>query len=222
MHFTSFFTAASLASLLLAPSAFAGKFTVNAQDNIYGAGQTSAPGGGNVPTAILKLSRKSACVTVTKVTGSLTCTEKSGCIVLNLTSGDNLNDPDGTGAAPATSSNSGAGSISGITAPLAGYLVGLFAPAKGPAGTAPAALNFVTTGTNFAQLSPLLDQTFFVGDGHTGDRAGAVQYFSVPAGARRLYFGISDACNYNGGPGCYDDNQGSYRVVAKASDTACP
>ena len=207
------------AGLMLTTHALARRLTVNAEDNIYGVGQSSAPGGGNVPTAEMSVGAGN-CITVTKVTGSLKCSSRRGCITLN--SGGNLNDPDGTGAAPATSSNTGSGSISGITAPNAGYLVGLFTKAAGPSGPAPAALDFTSIGTNFASLSPALNQTFFIGDGHTGDNSGAVQQFTVPAGARRLWLGISDACNYNGAPGCYTDNSGTYTVAVLRQKTSCP
>ena len=207
------------AGLMLSTHASARRLTVNAQDNIYGVGQSSAPGGGNVPTAVMGVAAGN-CITFPKVTGSLTCSSRRGCITLN--GGGNLNDPDGTGAAPATSSNTGAGSISGITAPNAGYLVGLFTKAAGPSGTAPASLDFTSIGTNFTSLSPKLNQTFFIGDGHTGDNSGAVQQFTAPPGARRLWLAISDACNYNGAPGCYGDNSGTYTVTVLRQKTTCP
>jgi hypothetical protein len=133
--------------------------------------------------------------------------------VLNNGTGNNPNDPDGAGAVPATSSNTGTSSISGITAPGAGYLTGVFVAAGGPSGAAPAALNFTTgTGTAFTSLSPLLDQVFFIGDGLTGDGTGATQVFYAPSGAFTLYLGISDAGGYNGAPGAYGDNLGTYFV----------
>ena len=138
----------------------------------------------------------------------------SGLVTINNGTGTNLNDADGVGAAVATSSETGSGSISGITGPGAGYLVGVFLGAGGPSGSAPAALNFTSSGlgTSFTSLSPLLDQVFFIGDGLTGDGSGSVQTFVVPTGATELYLGISDACGYNGGPGCYGDNVGSFTV----------
>jgi hypothetical protein len=197
--------------------------TVNAQDNIYGAGRKKAPGGGNVPTAILRLSGSPACVEVKKVTGSLACFKRSGCITRNDTDSIYLNDPDGAGhGAPPSSSNTGTAEVSGIKAPLAGYLTALFTVHKRPTGAAPPALDFTVIGTNFTAFSPALDQTFFVGDGHTGDLRGNVQQFNVPSGARHLYFGISDACNDNGPPSCYYDNAGSYTVHVRVLKEACP
>ena len=58
----------------------------------------------------------------------------------------------------------------------------------------------------------MLDQTFFIGDGLTGNGTGSLQAFNVPAGAADLYLGISDAGGYNGSPGAYGDNLGSYSV----------
>ncbi len=78
-------------------------------------------------------------------------------------------------------------------------------------GTAPAALNYTTTSsTSSGSYSPLLDQTFFIGDGQTGDGSGSQQVFNVPTGAVDLYLGISDAGGYNGSPGAYGDNIGTY------------
>ncbi len=90
-------------------------------------------------------------------------------------------------------------------------------------GAAPSALDFTSIGTDFTALSPLLDQTFFIGDGLTGDGTGTTQVFHVPTGATTLYLGISDACGYNGGPGCYGDNYGSFAVpVTLHARTAVP
>lgn len=211
---------AAAALLVAAAPATAQTVTVHAKDNIYGAGARPAPGGGRVPPSIVVPSG-SVCFTVTKVQGSSTCASKEKCITLN--GGGNLNDPDGVGAAPTTSSNTGTATISGITAPDAGYLVGLFSVSKGPSGAAPAALDF-TTGktTHFTSLAPELDQTFFIGDGRTGDGKGMSQTFSVPAGAGKLWLGISDACGYNGAPGCFNDNSGRYRVVIVMHHGSCP
>ena len=92
--------------------AWASSITVNAADNIYGAGQSSAPGGGNVP-GFIALSLSATSVTFSSITGSFSCGSVEGCITLN---GGTLNDPDGQMAATGSSSNSGSGSISGIAA----------------------------------------------------------------------------------------------------------
>lgn len=200
-----------------ATAANADTISVNAADNIYGAGQALAPGGGNVP-GFISLSSNAASVSFSSVIGSVSCGAANGCITIN--GGGNLNDADGVGAAPGTSSNTGSGSISGIVAPGAGYLVGLFVGAGGPSGAAPALLDFTSIGTNFTSLSPLLDQTFFVGDGQTGDDTGTEQTFVVPTGATELYLGISDACGYDGSPGCLGDNDGQFTATYTITDSS--
>ncbi|HEX4155097.1 MAG TPA: PEP-CTERM sorting domain-containing protein [Acidobacteriaceae bacterium] len=202
-----------IAACALAPSiALAdsiGTVTVNASDVIYAAGTQSSvagPAGGTVPGAITLVTG------TTSFTFSTTITSTQ--FTLNGTGGIN-NDPDGfhngTGAYGQTSSDvNGSGSISGITAPGAGYLVGVFLGPGGPTGTAPASLDY--TSTDGSSYSPLLDQVFFIGDGLTGDGTGSTQTFYVPTGATELYLGLSDANGYNGTPGSYGDNHGTYGV----------
>lgn len=138
----------------------------------------------------------------------------TGQVSMNVGSGSNENDPDGVGAAVPESSSTGAGSIAGIAAPNAGYLVGVFVPAEGPQGPPPPPLDFTAPGaTSFAELSPQLGQVFFIGDGLTGDGTGVHQIFHAPAGAGYLYLGISDAGGYNGPPSWYQDNAGVFQVV---------
>ena len=204
---------ALLAVLTSAIAAHASTITVNATDVIYAAGTQSslaATAGGTVPSDV-------SAAGVASFTFSVT-----GSAILDVGSGNNSNDADGAGAGVGSSSNTGYGSISGITAPDAGYLVGVFLAASGPTGSAPASLNFSTLGTNFTSLSPLLDQVFFIGDGLTGDGTGSTQTFYVPTGATELYLGISDAPAYNGSPanGGYGDNSGSFSVTDNAILTA--
>jgi hypothetical protein len=181
---------------------------------IYAAGTQSgvaSSAGGTLPIGILLPAGTSS------ITFGVT-----GSVVLNIGTGTNYNDPDGVGAAVSSSFESGSGSISGLTAPNAGFLTGVFLAPGGPSGPAPTALNFLTSGTSFLSLSPLVDQTFFIGDGLTGDGTGATQTFYVPAGASELYLGISDACGYNGGPSCYGDNGGSFDVSYSISANTPP
>jgi hypothetical protein len=200
---------------------------VRARDDIYKAGQTPPVkqnfGLGLIPPSVT-LPAGTQCITFKKVTGKDICASSEGCITIdnNEPEGTHYNDPDGVGASPPTSSNTGSGSISGITAPYAGYLVGLFTPPGGPSGSPPTALDFTRgKGTAFKRLAPELDQTFFVGDGLTGDGTGATQKFSVPATATMLYLGISDAPGFNGSPGAYLDNTGFFRVIVHARPNAC-
>lgn len=210
--------ACGLTALASRASAQSGSATVDGTDVIYAAGTQSgvaASAGGTVPIE----------VALNPSTTALTFSA-SGSVVLNLTSGDNSNNPDGVGAAPASSYESGSGAISGITAPDAGYLVGVFLPAGGPGtGAPPTALNY-TSGGNASESSmtymPVLDQVFFIGDGLTGNGTGSVQTFDVPSGAADLYLGISDSCNYSGGPSCYDDNSGSFAVTYAAVGGSTP
>ena len=218
-------TAVSLAmpSIANASSFTTGSVTVNASDDIYAAGSQSdlvtncgavgycgAGGLGTVPGGI----------SVTGLT-YLTLTA-SGTITIN--GGGQYNDPDGlSGGNPAyvtTSFSSGFGSISGITAPGGGYLVGVFVGAGGPSGSAPASLSYTTADTEDASYNPLLDQVFFIGDGLTGDGTGANQLFYVPTGATELYLGISDACSFSGGPSCYGDNTGTYSDISYTGVTS--
>src|SRR5581483_11388750 len=104
----------------------ASSLTVNAADNIYAAGQASTNnvGGGNLPGSIA-LQSGTTWVQFTAVTGSYTspsanCGSVAGCITVN--GGGNFNDADGVGAAPSSSTNTGASSLSGIDAPNAGEL----------------------------------------------------------------------------------------------------
>ncbi len=181
--------------------------TVQGTAVIYAAGTQSALAagvGGTLPTAIV----------INAGTTSFSFSD-SGTVSLN--GGGNFNDADGNNSAVSNSYNSGYGSLSGITAPGAGYLTGVFVASTGPSGAAPGALDFSVAngfGTNFPQLAPLLDQVFYIGDGLTGDGTGTRQTFYVPTGAGILYLGISDAGGYNGGPGSYGDNSGSFDVTA--------
>src|SRR5690348_13400715 len=116
MKSTIWIGAAALIAVLPVPAS-AGSFTVNSQGNIYGAGQASAPGGGNVPTAMQKLGLSAVCITIAKVAGSIPCNaSKKGCIEVNDGSGNTPNDADGVGAAVSSSSNTGTSLISGIKA----------------------------------------------------------------------------------------------------------
>jgi hypothetical protein len=97
----------------------------------------------------------------------------------------------------------------GPQGPLAGVFLDDSVPSSGPA---PATLDFTPTGlgTDFAALSPDLQQVFYIGDGVTS--GGDFKEFIAPAGATRLALGIPDGFGFTGLPGAYDDNDGNYRV----------
>jgi hypothetical protein len=119
--------------------------------------------------------------------------------------------PEATSFAPKPLSITAVGSISGISsADGGGYLIGVFLADRVPTGPPPATLDF-TGNRDFASLSPALAQTFFIGDGRTA--TGRPQRFNPPPGATRLYFGLADAWKFQGPPGFYADNSGSFEVA---------
>jgi hypothetical protein len=146
----------------------------------------------------------------------------TGTVTLNVGSGDNPNDPDGFGAASSDSSTTAFDGISGISGPLAGWLVGVFETDTEPANPSPTTLDFNMIGTDFTMLSPAINQLFFIGDGLSGNAAGSVQQFLVPANATRLFLGISDAPGYHGAPGAYDDNAGSFVATFNIPEPGVP
>ncbi len=95
------------------------------------------------------------------------------------------------------------------------FLAGVFLTDSEPVAPAPERLDFSSTslGRSFTQLSPLLHQTFYIGDGLTGEGTGAVQNFIVPTGATRLFLGIVDGSYFVGGPDYYDNNVGTFTAT---------
>jgi hypothetical protein len=92
------------------------------------------------------------------------------------------------------------------------FLAGVFLTDGQPTAPAPASLDFSSTalGRSFSFLAPELQQTFYIGDGLTGEGSGAVQSFLVPDGATRLFLGIVDGGYFVGGPDYYNNNRGSF------------
>jgi hypothetical protein len=179
--------------------------TISAKMEIAAANQSLPDASGLLP-AEFDLPANASVLTMTSVTGTVT-----------LNDGGGYNDPDGvvvTGgyglSLPDASYASAYGGISGIKQPGAGALVGVFESSTPPVAPPPATLDFTTIGNNFTNFAPALNQLFYIGDGLTGDGSGAVQQFIVPAGATRLYLGISDASGFDGAPGAYNDNSGNF------------
>lgn len=199
-----------IAVLVLAGNtAQAQKKKVNAVDEISGAGYkrvTTTDASGHLPPSI-KLPAGATSVTFAVTKGDMLC----GFPCVSMDSGINWNDADGLGSQGPGLNLQAEESISGIQAPVDGFLTGVFESGP-PSGGAPPSLNFNTIGTNFPSLSPVIQQLFFIGDGLTGDRTGNTQVFYVPSGATKLYLGIPDACFYNGPPSCYYDNEGYFTV----------
>ncbi len=187
--------------------------TIDAGAAIYNADNPNAVVAGQ-PTMV---------VLPTATTG-FTFTLGSSNQVISLDGGADYNDADGAGAAaPASASarstnvrssvvpistNTGTRTLSGIVAPGAGYITGVFLGAN-QVGK-PALIDYTRVGTGLPSYAPLLQQVFFIGDGLTGDGSGAQQTFFVPDGAVMLFLGISDADGYAGAPSAYGDNIGRF------------
>ena len=114
--------------------------------------------------------------------------------------GDTIEPP----AGHATGAENGIGNL---VAPI-DSLIGVFlGPARPDLSAAPGGLDFSTLASrDFASLSPLLKQPFFIGDGLRNDGL-SVQHFIVPAGATRLYLGTMDGFGWW-------NNAGSFEVTA--------
>jgi hypothetical protein len=191
--------------------------------NIFGAGHAAPPqpggGGAGILPPEFDLPANPAVLTFSSVTG---------IISLNDSLGVYFNDPDDAGVDNSnygfpTRTISPVGGISGISATGTGYLVGVFESNAEPTDPAPATIDFISLGKNFASLSPSLDQLFFVGDGLTGDGTGAVQQFNVPSGATRFFLGIADSNAGNpAAAGFYSDNDGSFSASFQISSTSVP
>ncbi len=59
---------------------------------------------------------------------------------------------------------------------------------------------------------------FFIGDGRTGTGAGAAQSFVVPAGATRLFLGVSDGFGWFNNSGSFAVTIASGAVVASLAN----
>jgi hypothetical protein len=154
--------------------------------------------GGGITPFVLNLTDGVGRILTVSATGTATFCANSTC---------GTTSPDGP-AIFGTSINS-SGKISGLTVPLSsGFLAGLFLGPSLPS-SAPLALNI--SDLNFSSLSPLLGQTFFIGNGFNA--SSQQQQFLVPDAATQLYFGIVDGGGFGGNPGYYDDNAGSYATT---------
>ena len=137
--------------------------------------------------------------------------------------GGTIYGPEGNGI-PGSSSITSFGGISGYLG-TQGALVGVFLDNSIPSGIAPPRLDFSLggLGTDFLGLTPGLGQVFYIGNGVTSGNV--FQEFTAPTGATRVFFGVSDAFGFNGAPGAFDDNDGSYRIrvgINEIPTTAVP
>lgn len=215
--------ALSMATSTARSQSFVGQ-SIRADANIFGAGHpgnlTPNPGGGTGGTAAPGFALTAGTgrvLTFGSVTGQVSLSVGVSSVPDGLTSG---------GSAPfglSTNVTSFQG-ISGVRLEQgSGFLVGVFLSNSVPVDPAPAVLQFTNKGTagligtNFSSLSPLLNQTFFIGDGLTGNGSGSVQSFLVPDGATQLFLGYADASDYNGAPGQYQDNSGAVTASFQVS-----
>jgi len=189
----------------------AAQLTISANSNIFGAGKTSAPGpaggsGGQLPPMFDFAAAAGQVLTFSSISG-----------IINYNWANPATSTNGIGdgrAFPSGTNISSYGGISGIQNDAFGFLVGVFLTDLEPTDPAPLALDF-TNNTSFEEISPLLNQTFFIGDGLTGSGEGNIQRFLVPNQATRLFLGFVDGNGFAGTPGTpgyYADNTGS--VVA--------
>lgn len=176
--------------------------------NLFAAGSAVVPalsgGGGTLPPSIQV--EQGMSVTVTAA-GSVTCTSNGP-----------LNGPDGGTCAGSYTDVKSQGSISGtIASGRTMFLVGVFVADHSSEAAPPPRMDFSSgaTGTNFLDLHPRLNQSFFIGDGRSD--AQSVQRFYVPPGATRLYLGFIDAYAFLGTPGTYGDNSGVLDVAVTTS-----
>jgi PEP-CTERM motif len=113
---------------------------------------------------------------------------------------------EGDAIEPATSHLGGAeNGIGDVVAPI-DSLIGVFlGPAQPDLSAAPGVvLDFSTLASrNFASLSPLLKQPFFIGDGRRNDGL-TLQSFVVPVGATRLFLGTMDGFGWFNNVGSLD------------------
>jgi len=186
----------------------AAQLTISADSNIFGAGKISAPApaggtGGQLPPRYNFAAAAGQVLTFSNISGSVNYSASPETSTNGI--------PDGRAYLSGTNILS-YGGISGIRNDNAiGFLVGVFLNDSAPTGSGPSPINF-TNDTSFAQLSPQLNQTFFIGDGLTGSGVGSKQSFLVPEQATRLFLGFADGFAIQGLPGYYNDNTGS--VVA--------
>jgi hypothetical protein len=179
--------------------------TVSAECNVFGAGHSSpnntpdvGSNGGGIPPVMIPLTALSNSPALQfQASGTISFCPACGSY-----------GPDGNGSLYAAPSYNG---ISGITNSPARGLIAVFTGATEPANPAPASLDFSVIGTNFATLSPQLNQLFFIGAGviTTND---APQTIFVPPGATQLYLGFVDGDAYPDSPDAYGDNSGSLAV----------
>jgi hypothetical protein len=190
----------------VASPSFAAVLTVSGTDTIFGAGLGAPPGGGTLPPSYSFTAAAGQMLSFSSVVGTV----NSGPFVFG---------PDGEGATTFTTSMASYLGLSGIRADVSFFLVGVFLDDSAPNGAAPPSLDFRSAGLgpDFSSLSPMIGQTFYIGDGRVGQGgAGMLQAFAVPPTATRLFLGIADGefdgSSVSGQPANYFDNGGAFSV----------
>lgn len=105
------------------------------------------------------------------------------------------------------------------------FLAGVFVDSNNfpTMGSGPTKLSLLVGDLSFASFAPILNQTFYIGDGLTGIGIGAMQEFVAPTGADTLLLGFVDGGYFRGDPNAYQDNRGSLEVTVNAvRDTQLP
>ncbi len=110
--------------------------------------------------------------------------------------------------------------ISGLIHPNTLALLGVFLTDATPENPAPDRLDFYDISSNFTTLSPVIGQSFFIGDGWTDSNV--LQQFNVPVGATYLYLGLADAGWFTGDPGAYSDNEGAFDADVRFTAIPAP
>ena len=204
-----------LSASLLATQALATTINVAGTASIYGVfGHPGNTGGDNGPNA------GPAILSATFAAGSGNVFTFSATGLINCCSGQPSDGPDGGGNSMNIAGNNGLSSLSGnANVPL----VGVFLSNTDPFGSAgPAALSFVAASPS--SFSPLLNQVFYIGDGHDGynNPGGALLTFTAPSTATQLYLGVIDANGFNNFSGYYSDNTGSFTVDVNTVTSGVP
>ncbi len=200
----------SLIELSTAASVVSGSLVVPGTANIFAAGQTSPAiiaSDGIVPPFI-SLASGSTHIRFSNVTGIV-----------------HIGDPGNPPYGPENSSFGAFGYIGDPSLPVSDIktdrlgtsLWAVFLDDSTPTGPHPTDnLDFTSggLGIEFTNLSPLLRQTFFIGDGLTGTGSGSQQTFFVPTGATRLFLGVLDGTVGNAHPGAaYFNNSGAFTAA---------
>lgn len=131
---------------------------------------------------------------------------------VNTGNNEVFNDADGSKSkqdeVPYAKGDNGISSISAPNGALVGVFIGEDPPNKNKSQMPDPLLFQTEEQRNYSKLSPKLKQVFFIGDGKTD--MDIKQKVIVPIGARHLYLGILDWCNW-------DDNHGSFDVEVTSS-----